>query len=660
MKTLKYVSLLFLFLIGIQLRSQSVLNYTVDKDYISPAVPGTITYILNQIQNNAISANTVNIEFDAPTGLVKVNQLISFDMSLNTNVVKITMKPKRDNGVSQGFDFSNVPAMFIQAFPSFNFFSILSNSNCYNTSATLQEINLQSLNFEYNTQFLYNQIRSASYFSSCVEKLYINNIKTYEKFLEDDLKILSISARSGISLVSDFKMTNSLIKTYYGIKTDQIAYIVNNTFENSELNLDYFSYACTSTPPLVNNLTLQNNVFKVKNGVNIYSSEGKLYLSSSNILGFPLQNYGNTFFTLNKCGQLHSSSITYSTHVAYDIKIYGQSFNSSVGGNFYSQNCTPNYSQQLSAGDFEVRNSKITASLKDKPIYSPNSGNFDIKTFNVEGNQINYDISYNYASIINFQSALADISLDFYSSNSNGDIGELIGTFQMPKPTSLTGNFVGSCPLLKKINANKVHRVASTVTSYRDVTLLPCNSNSLIFGTSPAFYKYFAIDSCNTCLPSFALEVGKTYVVSGWAKEEGASATATNYGGNIQIKFDNLPTNTVFNFPPSGPFVEGWQRIEGEFTVPLTGAANMEINLQSSAANAVYFDDVRVHPYDGTMNSYVYNPNTLRLEAVLDERNHATIYEYDEEGKLVRVKKETERGIMTIKESRYNAVKKPQ
>ena len=40
--------------------------------------------------------------------------------------------------------------------------------------------------------------------------------------------------------------------------------------------------------------------------------------------------------------------------------------------------------------------------------------------------------------------------------------------------------------------------------------------------------------------------------------------------------------------------------------------------------------------------------------AELDERNYAKIYEYDEQGKLTRVKKETEMGVMTIQENREN------
>jgi hypothetical protein len=40
--------------------------------------------------------------------------------------------------------------------------------------------------------------------------------------------------------------------------------------------------------------------------------------------------------------------------------------------------------------------------------------------------------------------------------------------------------------------------------------------------------------------------------------------------------------------------------------------------------------------------------------AELDENNYSTFYEYDDEGNLMRLKKETERGIMTIKETRQH------
>ena len=43
--------------------------------------------------------------------------------------------------------------------------------------------------------------------------------------------------------------------------------------------------------------------------------------------------------------------------------------------------------------------------------------------------------------------------------------------------------------------------------------------------------------------------------------------------------------------------------------------------------------------------------------AELDENNYATFYEYDDDGTLIRVKKETERGIKTIKETRSALLK---
>jgi hypothetical protein len=60
------------------------------------------------------------------------------------------------------------------------------------------------------------------------------------------------------------------------------------------------------------------------------------------------------------------------------------------------------------------------------------------------------------------------------------------------------------------------------------------------------------------------------------------------------------------------------------------------------------------------MKSYVYDDISLRLMAELDENNYATFYEYDDDGSLVRVKKETEQGIKTIKETRNALVRDTQ
>jgi len=62
--------------------------------------------------------------------------------------------------------------------------------------------------------------------------------------------------------------------------------------------------------------------------------------------------------------------------------------------------------------------------------------------------------------------------------------------------------------------------------------------------------------------------------------------------------------------------------------------------------------------YHAIMKSFVYDPINGRMKAELDENNYATFYEYNNEGQLIRVKKETESGIVTLKESRSSMLKK--
>ncbi len=161
--------------------------------------------------------------------------------------------------------------------------------------------------------------------------------------------------------------------------------------------------------------------------------------------------------------------------------------------------------------------------------------------------------------------------------------------------------------------------------------------------------------SCENCIGSFAPIPGKKYVLSAWTKEDNPSLSKTSYTNpEIYLDFPSAST-TLGPFNPAGEIIDGWQRIEQEFTVPAT-ANEIKLRLQSASGD-VYFDDIRIFPFDASMKSYVYDPVNMRLAAELDERHYATYYEYDEEGKLIRVKKETEKGVMTIQETRNNASK---
>ncbi|TSJ46562.1 hypothetical protein [Fluviicola chungangensis] len=160
---------------------------------------------------------------------------------------------------------------------------------------------------------------------------------------------------------------------------------------------------------------------------------------------------------------------------------------------------------------------------------------------------------------------------------------------------------------------------------------------------------------CTDCIPKFQ-PVEDQYVVSAWVREvknSGNSNAAINYTSQLKLTSGAL---TPVILTPSGQIIDGWQRIEGVITTNNVGNLKMELIVTDNTIT-VYYDDIRVFPYDGSMITYVYDPVTLRLAAELDERNYAKIYEYDEEGKLIRVKKETEKGIMTIQENRENSSK---
>ena len=162
---------------------------------------------------------------------------------------------------------------------------------------------------------------------------------------------------------------------------------------------------------------------------------------------------------------------------------------------------------------------------------------------------------------------------------------------------------------------------------------------------------------CAECVPEFSPLPGQEYLLSAWVRETYTDKYPDTYlHSGVQITF-NAASVVLPIMRPTGPIVEGWQRIEASFVVPST-AANIQVSLvNDGSANTVFFDDIRIHPFRSNMKSFVYNPSTQKVEVILDENNYSTRYEYDDEGILVRVKKETERGVMTIKETRNNQSK---
>ncbi len=163
-------------------------------------------------------------------------------------------------------------------------------------------------------------------------------------------------------------------------------------------------------------------------------------------------------------------------------------------------------------------------------------------------------------------------------------------------------------------------------------------------------------------LYKLSLKGGKQYVISGWVKSTAVTDTITykSLSGtkrSFSLKFYDAngnpltspdPVQSAF-VEPSGNIIEGWQRLESIVDVP-TNAVRCVLVVSAGSANS-YFDDIRIYPLTGAMQTYVYNKDNYKVQAVLDNNNYATLYYYDDQGNLFLVKKETEKGIYTIQES---------
>jgi hypothetical protein len=207
----------------------------------------------------------------------------------------------------------------------------------------------------------------------------------------------------------------------------------------------------------------------------------------------------------------------------------------------------------------------------------------------------------------------------------------------------------------------KSFKVSGTAYEQVDVSLNPqCTSSAPYTSTSSGLE--LANCGCNGVFGPEPGVSGKEYLISAWVKEKPSSGLFAGVSYNnprLQVQFynsSNVAIGTSYAFSPQSDnkIIEGWQRVMSRFTIP-AGAVKMVVKLENTGTNAnadVFFDDIRFHPYKANMESFVYDPISLRAVAELDANNYATYFIYDEEGALSKTKKETIDGIKTISEGR--------
>lgn len=164
------------------------------------------------------------------------------------------------------------------------------------------------------------------------------------------------------------------------------------------------------------------------------------------------------------------------------------------------------------------------------------------------------------------------------------------------------------------------------------------------------------------------------YLVSFWIKQDLSTQNSNGFAftyaaPGLQIFTQDDPAFSISNLIllEKSDIIDGWQKFVYTFeivqstpTIPLSShpLCTMNLTMSSNPGESIWIDDIRVQPIISSMQCFVYDAKNLRLMAILDDNNYATFYDYDEEGKLQRMRQETERGIYTIKESRKSIIKR--
>ncbi|MBI5539817.1 MAG: PKD domain-containing protein [Bacteroidia bacterium] len=219
----------------------------------------------------------------------------------------------------------------------------------------------------------------------------------------------------------------------------------------------------------------------------------------------------------------------------------------------------------------------------------------------------------------------------------------------------------GSCVVFNDPNPSYIYTAPGT---YTVTVLIPAwgYSQTLTVNIIQSSNCPLPNNNCVDCISSFMPSPGKKYILSTWVSQETTAGVINFTQPKIILEFKDISDILIpppIEFAPSlkSPVIDGWQKVEAEFTIPST-AFRMHISLKADGSEACYFDDIRIFPKDGNIKTFVYDPLSGKLMSILDENNYATLYEYDEDGNLIRIKKETERGIQTIQETKSN-LKKP-
>ena len=144
------------------------------------------------------------------------------------------------------------------------------------------------------------------------------------------------------------------------------------------------------------------------------------------------------------------------------------------------------------------------------------------------------------------------------------------------------------------------------------------------------------------CSDVFAPSPDKKYLVSFWVNTQ----DTVSAGLIFSVSIYGMPMNCEVEY--ISPLIEGWRQYSYSFTISARNCFPLDFIIKNNRMHPVFLDDFRVHPYNSSMNVYVYNPFTHQLMATLNENNFAVMYQYDAQQQVQNAIKETEKGRMYV------------
>lgn len=341
---------------------------------------------------------------------------------------------------------------------------------------------------------------------------------------------------------------------------------------------------------------------------------------------------------------------TFTTYVPYWNKIgsdWQPLYNPNPPISFANSRWIPNYENTIYSPHGDLLETKDAIGLYHTRDYTQNHTLLKLEASNAMYKNMGYESFEDFGFVYPYLNKCGALNNDHLGFASNVGLSPTASQPYITTSQAHTGRYSIEIPPTINFNLAHFYNNTTTNTSPNPELDIPSIYNTRCAGIADLVGQNVLINKLN-------IDPGK-YIISFWIKGPSSGANSTDFTSlfNFSITSPTLPPPTI----TKTNVINGWQKFDYIYNASgVTGASPLTINF-SNGVTPIFMDDFRFQPFNANMVGYVYDPYQLRLWAKLDDRNFATILEYDNEGVLTRTKKETERGIYTINESRQSIIK---